>query len=461
MNPLKAFLEPNSIVIVGASQKSKSISALIIESLLRGNFEGGIYLVNPKGGEYFGLKVYTTIMSIDAPVDLAIILLPPPVIIDTIKVCAQKGIHSVIIVSDGLDEPVEKGKTITTMVLEVAKKSGVRIIGPDSMGVVNAEKRLSTSFVPIDRFPEGGLSLISQTGLFTGAGLIWIVSTHRLGISKSIDLAKKCDVNEIDCLEYLREDPSTKVIGMHIEEVADGKRFVEVARKTTLIKPILAIKAGKTEIGARAIASHTGSMAGKDEIYEAAFAQSGILRIHDVEELVDVAKAFIHLPLLKGESIGILTYTGGWGAMAADLCDEFGLSVARLSEATVRKLKEIAPPWRETTNPVDIWPPRGLNTAESYQAAIRAIAEDVNTDGLLIIAPAVKSSLLDALPAIKEEVRRCKEKPIVTWAIGDKDGVEKASSCIEQHCIVYPTVRRAVRALSALYRYHKYLESFS
>jgi len=461
MNPLKNFLEPNSIVIVGASKKSKSISALIIESLLRGNFEGGIYLVNPKGGEFFGLKVYTNIMSIDAPVDLAIILLPPLAVIDAIKLCAQKGIHSAIIVSDGLNEPLKEGKTITTMMLEVARKGGVRIIGPDSMGVVNTKKRLSTSFVPIDRFTEGDLSLISQTGLFTGAGLIWILSAHRLGISKSIDLAKKCDINEIDCLEYLREDPSTKVIGMHIEEIAYGKRFVEAARKTTLLKPILAIKAGKTEIGARAIASHTGSIAGKDEIYEAAFAQSGILRIHDVEELVDVAKAFIHLPLLKGGNIGIVTYTGGWGAMAADLCYEFGLSVAKLSETTLRKLKEIAPPWREITNPVDIWPPKGLNTSKAYQSAIRAIAEDVNTDGLLVIAPAVNSLLLDPLLAIRKEVRRCKEKPIVTWAIGDKDGVEKAASFIEQHCIVYPTVKRAIRALSALYRYHKYLELFS
>ena len=461
MNPLKTFLEPNSIAIMGASQKPKSISALIIESLLRGNFEGGIYLVNPKGGEFFGLKVYTNIMNIDAPVDLAIILLPPLAVIDAIKLCAQKGIHSVIIVSDGLNEPLKEGKTITKMMLEVAKKSEVRIIGPDSMGVVNTKKKFSTSFVPIDRFTEGDLSLISQTGLFTGAGLIWILSTHRLGISKSIDLAKKCDINEIDCLEYLREDPSTKVIGMHIEEIADGKRFVEVARKTALLKPILAIKAGKTEIGARAIASHTGSIAGKDEIYGAAFAQSGILRIHDVEELVDVAKAFIHLPLLKGENIGIVTYTGGWGAMAADLCDEFGLSVAKLSEMTLRRLKEIAPPWREITNPVDIWPPKGLNTSKAYQSAIRAIAEDVNTDGLLVIAPAVKSLLLDPLLAIRKEVRRYKEKPIVTWAIGDKDGVEKASSFIEQHCIIYPTVMRAIRALSALYRYHKYVESFS
>ena len=461
MNPLKGFLEPDSIAILGASQKPRSISALTIESLLGVGYEGKIYLVNPKGGEFFGLKVYSNLMEIEDPVDLAIILLPPSAVIDTIKICGQKGIHSVIIVSDGLDEPLEGGKTIAEMMLEIAKKYGVRIIGPDTMGVVNAKKRLSTSFAPIDRLTEGGLSLISQTGLFTGAGLVWILSVHRLGISKSIDLAKKCDINEIDCLEYLREDPSTKVIGMHIEEVADGKRFVEVARNTTFIKPILAIKAGKTEVGARAIASHTGSIAGKDEIYDAAFTQSGILRIHDVEELVDLAKAFIHLPLLKEQNIGIITYTGGWGALAADLCDEFGLSVPNLLETTLRKLQKIGPPWRKITNPVDIWPPKRFDTSETYRVALRAVAEDDSIDGLLIIAPAVSSHFLDVLPTIGGEVGRYKEKPIVTWAVGDKEGVEKAFSLIEQHCIIYPTVRRAIRALSALYKYHEYLKSFS
>jgi len=460
MNPLKGFLEPDSIAILGASQKPRSISALTIESLLGVGYEGKIYLVNPKGGELFGLKVYSNLMEIEDPVDLAIILLPPSTVIDAVKICGQKGIRSVIVVSDGLDEPLGGGKTITNMMLEIAKKYGVRIIGPDSMGVVNAKKRLSTSFAPIDRLTEGGLSLISQTGLFTGACLVWILSVHRLGISKSIDLAKKCDINEIDCLEYLREDPSTKVIGMHIEEIADGKRFVEVARNTTFIKPILAIKAGKTEAGARAIVSHTGSIAGKDEIYGAAFNQSGILRIYDVEELVDLAKAFIYLPLLKGRNIGIITYTGGWGALAADLCDEFGLSVPNLLETTLKKLQKIGPPWRKITNPVDIWPPTRFDTSETYRVALRAVAEDDSIDGLLIIAPAVSSHFLDVLPTIGGEVGRYKEKPIVTWAVGDKEGVEKASSLIEQHCIIYPTVRRAIRALSALYKYHEYLRSF-
>ena len=454
MNPVKRFLEPDSVAIIGASQRPGNPSALAIESLLNVGFEGKIYLINPKGGELFGLKVHSDLMGVKAPIDLAVLFVPPAAVVDTIKICGKKGIHSVIIVSDGLEIPLEGGKTILSETLEVARENRVRIIGPDSMGVANAQKKFSTSFVPIGRLTEGGLSLLSQTGLFMGSGLIWFLSVHGLGISKSIDLAKKCDIDEIDCIEYLAEDPSTKVIGMHIEEVSDGKRFIKVARKTALRKPMLAIKVGKTEVAARAIASHTGSMAGNDEIYDAAFSQAGILRINDFEELADLAKAFIHLPMLKGKKIGVITYTGGWGAMAVDVLLEFGLSVADLSDGTLQRLQEIAPPWRKITNPVDIWPPARLNMSETYQAAIRAVAEDNGTDGILVNAPAINDSPLDVLSAIKEEVQRYKEKPIVTWAIGNKDGVDKASSLIEHDCIIYPTVRRCVRALSALYQYY-------
>ena len=459
MNPLKGFLEPDSIAIVGASQRPGSISALTVESLLSAGFEGRICLVNPKGGELFGFSAFTSLAEVDPPVDLAVFFLPPSAVVDAIAMCGQRGTGSVIVVTDGLDRAIEGETTIMEKMVETAKKAGVRIIGPDSMGVVNTRKRLSTGFVPIDDLTEGGLSLFSQTGLFTGAGLAWIVTTQGLGISKSIDLAKKCDVDEIDCLEYLGEDHDTKVIAMHIEEVADGKRFIEAARKTASRKPILAIKAGKTEISARAIASHTGSIAGRDEAYVAAFAKSGILRIQSFEELVDLAKAFIHLPLLRGKKIGIITYSGGWGALAADLCDEFGLSIAALSETTLKKIEGLVPPWRKISNPVDIWPPTKLDTSQTYQKAVRAVAQDTATDGLLVIAPAVSSPFLDVLPAIADEVNKHDQKPIIICAVGDRDGVTKASSLLGRHLVVYRTAKRAVRALSALNRYYNFLES--
>jgi len=293
-------MEPASMAILGASKKPESLSALAIQNLLKFGYEGKLYLVNPSGGELLGMKVYSDLLEINDSIDLAMVYLPPMVVVDAIEACIRKGIRSVIVVSDGLDGPFEKGKTITEKMLEVARSGGVRIMGPNSMGVINVEGKLSTSFAPMEHMDRGGLSIISQTGLFIGSALAWLATDQNVGISKSIDLANKCDIDELDSLEYLREDPSTKVIGLHMEEVTDGRRFIEVARMTTLVKPILAIKPGKTEIGAKAIASHTGSLAGRDEMYAAAFSQTGIIRIYDIEELADLAKAFIHLPSLNG-----------------------------------------------------------------------------------------------------------------------------------------------------------------
>lgn len=301
--------------------------------------------------------------------------------------------------------------------------------------------------------------MVAQTGLFTGAVLEWIVSYQGIGISKSIDLANKCDVNEIECLEYLSEDPSTKVIAMHIEEITDGRRFIEVARKTSIRKPIIAIKPGKSAAGAMAVASHTGSIAGRDESYNAAFLQSGIIRVYDIEELADLAKGFIHLPPLRGKRIGIVTYSGGWAALASDICEEFGLSIARLSEGSIMRIQEIAPPWRRITNPVDIWPPTKLDTRRTYMTSIGSVAEDDSTDAVLVLAPAIDSPIFSVLPAIKECVARYREKPIVTWAVGNREGMEKASSMIDEDCLFYPTLKRAIRVLSALFRYNLFVEA--
>ena len=444
-------MEPTSIAILGASKKPESLSALAVKNLLKFGYDGKIYLVNPSGGELLGMKLYSDLLEINDSIDLAMVYLPPMIVVDGIEACIRKGIRSAIVVSDGLDE------TITERMLEVARSGGVRIMGPNSMGVINVEKKLSTSFAPMEQMTEGGFSIISQTGLFIGAALAWVATDQNVGISKSIDLANKCDIDEVDSLEYLLEDPSTKVIGLHIEEVTDGRRFIEVARRTSLEKPILAIKPGKTEIGAKAIASHTGSLAGNDESYAAAFSQSGIIRIYDIEELADLAKAFIHLPPLKGGNIGVVTYSGGWGALAADLCQEFGLSMAELSERSIQKIQEISPDWRKMKNPVDIWPPTKVDTPETYRTAIRAVADDEQTDAVLVLAPAIDSPVFDNLDVVREEVARYKDKPIVTWAVGNTDGMRKAYSLMKENVLIFPTVRRALRVLSALYQYQRYL----
>jgi len=456
MSPLKYFMEPESVAILGASSRPGSISALVVENLLKFGYQGPVYLVNPRGEELFGLKFHAHLLDIQGPVDLVVIYLPPAAMVEAMEACVQKGVRAAIVVTDGLDVPWEGEITITMKMVEVARRGGLRIIGPNSMGVINVPKKFSTSFVSFDRLSTGKLSIISQTGLFTGAALSWLITAQRLGVCMSIDLANKCDVDELDALEYLMEDPDTKVIGLHIEEVTDGKRFIETARKISPKKPILALKPGKTESGARAVASHTGSMAGRDKIYTAAFAQSGVIRVDDMEDLADLAKAFIHLPPQKGPNVGVVTFTGGWGALAADVCQEYGLAVARISETTRRTIQDISPAWRKITNPVDIWPPVKLDVAETYQTSIRALVEDPGVDAVLVIAPAMGNPIFDVIGVIRDESTRSKDKPIVTWAVGHKEGVEQAEAMIESDCLFYPTVTRAVRALAALYQYEKY-----
>ncbi|MBU2550451.1 MAG: CoA-binding protein [Proteobacteria bacterium] len=459
MNPLTGFMEPRSVAFLGASGRPGSISALVLGNLLKFGFGGQIYPINPKGGELFGLKVYPGLGDVDGPVDLAVIYLPPAGVVDGIRECARKGVSSAIVVSDGLDERSDGGRTLTEEMLEAAREGGVRIMGPNSMGVINARHRFSTSFAPFEDLPEGGLSLISQTGLFTGAVMVWLADDQGVGVGKSIDLANKCDVDEIETLEYLLDDPETRVIGMHIEEVTRGSRFIDTASRVSLEKPILALKPGKTEVGSRAVSSHTGSLAGRDESYQAAFAQSGILRVQDLEELADLAKAFIHLPPMRGPRVGIVTFTGGWGALSADVCAEFGLSVAALAPETLAALQEIAPPWRRMTNPVDLWPPTRLGVADTYRACIRALAADEATDAILVLGPAFDDPMFDIYEVVREETARHPDVPLVTWAVGDRAGMNKAASMVRYGCPFFPTVRRAVRVLSALYRRHRFLES--
>lgn len=458
MNPLKGFMEPESVAILGASNRPGSISALVIGNLLKFGFNGKVYPVNPKGGEIFGLKIHASLGEIPGPVDLAVIYLPPHAVVRGIEECMEKGVGSALVVSDGLDEYVNDGRTITSEMIETARKGGVRIMGPNSMGVINAAHRFSTSFVPFEKLPEDGLSLIAQSGIFTGALMAWLVDDQKIGVGKSIDLANKCDVDEIETLDYLLHDPSTRVIGMHIESVTNGRQFIDKARQVGIEKPILALKPGKTEIGARAVSSHTGSLAGRDESYNAAFAQSGVIRVHDLEEMADLAKAFIHLPPMKGPNVSIITFTGGWGALSADICSEFGLSTAGLSEGTLEKIQEIAPPWRKITNPVDIWPPTKMDIRETYRTSIRAAAEDENTNAVLVLGPAFDNPFFDIFNVVQEETARHPDMPIVTWAVGDRTGMDKASSMVEHGCLFFPTVRRAVRALAAVYNHQRFIE---
>jgi len=454
MVDLKKFIEPNSIAMIGASAKSGSMSSVVIKNLISLGYKGEIYLVNPNGEKLFGLNVYRSLMEIDGDVDLGILFVNPARVTGAISECAERGIESVIIVSDGLDQKTSAGNTIETEIVNLAKNKGVRIVGPNSMGIVNSANNFCTSFIPVERLPRGGLSLVSQSGIFIGAVLSWIISEKNIGISKSIDLANKCDVDEVEVLEYFLNDKDTRVVVVHLESVRDGQKFLQMAKEVSLDKPILAFKTGKTAVGAKLVYSHTGSISGKDDAYNAAFLQSGIIRVTDIEEMLDLATAFMHLPPLKGNKIAVITYTGGWGALTADFCEEFGLEIAELSKSTLQRVKDVSPPWRDITNPVDIWPPAKMDAQKSYRAAIRAVMEDDGVDAVIVLAPASTDPVFDIFGVLEEEVKRY-EKPMVIWAVGNKKGMDKAAGIIASDVVVYSTIKRAVKVLSKLYQYYR------
>jgi len=454
MVSLKKFIEPNSVAIIGASAKSGSMSSVVIKNLISLGYKGEIYLVNPNGGKLFGLNVYHSLMEIAENVDVAILFVNPARVKGTISECAERGIESVIIVSDGLDQKTSTGNTIEAEIVDLAKNKGIRIVGPNSMGIVNSANNFCTSFISVDRLPRGGLSLVSQSGVFIGAVLSWIISEKNIGISKSVDLANKCDVDEVEVLEYFLNDKETRVIVLHLESVCDGQKFLQMAKKVSLEKPILAFRPGKTAVGAKLVYSHTGSISGKDDAYNAAFLQSGIIRVTDIEEMLDLAIGFMHLPPLKGNNIAVITYTGGWGALTADFCEEFGLEIAELSKNTLQKVKDVSPPWRDITNPVDIWPPARMDAQRSYRVAIRAVMEDDGVDAVIVLAPASIDPVFDIFGVLEEEVKRYK-KPMVIWAVGNKKGMDKAAGIIASDVVVYSTIKRAVKVLSKLYKYYR------
>lgn len=270
--------------------------------------------------------------------------------------------------------------------LETARRWGVRVIGPNSQGIVNTKLGLSTAFAPQSSIVKGGVAIVCQTGTFVACAKYY--SQLVGGVSYIIDLANMCDVSFSDVIEFLGDDPDTRVIALHVEGVRDGRRFMDVARRVSGRKPIVALKSGRSEGAARAIQAHTGSLAGRDEVADAALRQAGVIRVGCLDELVDVAKAFNVLPAMKGKRVAVLTFTGGLGAILVDALEEFGLELAPLSEDTVKVISAMSDSWLKVGNPVDMFTAcQNKGIIQAYNAALRAIVEDVNVDGVAVIIP--------------------------------------------------------------------------
>jgi acetyl coenzyme A synthetase (ADP forming)-like protein len=442
---MKEILEPDSIAIVGAAREEGKLGNIVLRNIISSGFKGKIYPINPKADEILGLRCYKSVKDIEDDVELAIFLVKGPLVPPILKEAAEKGVKAAIIISAGFKEIGKEGAELERQVVEIVKEYGIRVLGPNCLGVINTFHDMNATFT--SNYPEQGpLAIISQSGAICTTILDWNQET-KVGFSRFVSVGNKADIDEADLIEFIGNDDETKVIGMYVEGAERGKEFMEAAKEASKRKAIVTMKAGRSSSGARAASSHTGSISGSDSIWDAAMEQAGVLRAKDMDELFDYCLAFSKLLMPDGEGVVIVTNAGGLGVMSADACNDYGVFMAELNEKTVDKLREGLP--REATpyNPVDIV---GDSDTKRVRFAVETILQDENCKCLAaVFGP---NDIID-LVAIAEVLADCKEKwdkPIVASFIGGKQVAPGAARVLELGIPNYDIPDRAMRAIAAL-----------
>jgi acyl-CoA synthetase (NDP forming) len=455
---LSLFFEPQSVAVVGSLREGYFGGYVVIKTLLNAEFGGKIYPVNPSYQEILGLKVYSSINEIPEKIDLAIIMINRRSVPDVLRECAGKGIKSVIVVADGFAERDEEGAKLQNEILEIARKSGIRIIGPNTAGIVNSANGLIPDpYEPgYKKVKPGAVAICAQTGMINPQAFPY--ADLHYGVSKICDYGNKCDVDECDLLEYLENDPATKVITMYLESIQDGQRFLNISRRVTSKKPVLILKSGRTKEGAKVSASHTGALAVDDQIFSAACKQAGIIRLEKFREFFELPKIFSLQPLPKGNRLGIITFTGGVGVLAIDEGAKYGLSVAKLSPGIAKKLNAIFPGLGKTV--VDIGPSIAVNNYITiYNDILKTVLSDDNIDCLFnVIWASPFKEFVEEYLKFFGELEGNHQQTIATWIYGPSIPlVNEMSSRMEDLGFpVFSDLEMAIKALGIAYQYSQW-----
>ncbi len=412
---LRPFFEPKGVVIVGASQHPQKLGYGLARNLVLSNYPGGIHFVNPKGGVIFDREVYPSVAVVPDPVDLAVLLVPAGAVPQTLKLCGQRGIPAAIIASGGFRETGEEGAKLEEECLRIAKEEGIRLFGPNCIGLLDTHFPLDTTFLPSSGLLPGSVAFISHSGAICSAVLDW-ARGQGFGISRLVSLGNQLDVNETDVLQPVASDPYTRVLTMYLEGVGDGRKFVEQAMQVSQEKPIVALKVGRFESGRQAVASHTGALAGQENAFSAAFRRAGVLRAEASEEVFDWARALAWCPLPKGRNVAILTNAGGPGVTGADALEANGLRLATLSEGTKEKMRVLLPPAASVANPVDIL---ASGSPDQYRQCLEIILTDPNVDSVLVILPSPPMFTAAGVANAMSPVIQLADKPVVVALMGE------------------------------------------
>lgn len=454
MRDISPLVAPRSIAVIGASANPTKSGGVLFTNLADGGFKGKLYPINPRADEVMGIKAYPAIGDVPERVDLAYIVLPRQYARESIEQCAKAGVRAACIITAGFSEVDPAGAKEEETLRRIAAPSGMLLAGPNTIGMVNAECGMMGSFIKFPRWENGGVSLFTQTGIFTGALMLQVMSAEvqRLPVGKSIDVGNKIDVNELDFLEYAASDPATRVIGFYLESIRDPARFFARAADVRRTKPIVILKPGRTRAGSEASALHTGSPAADDAALDAAMRKAGIWRAEDEDDFINVLKALELAPRPRGKRVAIATTSGALGVMATDHASDYGLTLARLAPKTLDTAQTILPDWLPPANPFDFWIAIDVKgPRESHEVGLEAIMSDPESDMLLctLLSPANADfpEFGDVFRRIRE---RNPEKPVVMVIYGGPARHRWVAALEGLGIPVYGSTRPAVRALAAL-----------
>lgn len=454
---LNPIFRPKSIAILGASRRPESVGQSVLRNLVEGcvfeceycrPFIGKIYPINPFAEEILGIKCYKNINDIKDSIDLVIICVPAPLVLGVVKDCVKKKVNGVIIISAGFAETGKKGKALQDEIVRILRKANIPLIGPNCLGIIHPSSNLNASFAP-SMPPQGNITFISQSGALADSVIDWAIK-ERYGFSTVVSYGNRADLDVNDFLEYFGNDEETKAITLYVESIKDGKEFMKVAKKVAKKKPIIALKSGRTQHGKKAISSHTGSLAGDYEVYEAAFKQAGVLVADTIEELFDNAKALANQPVCKKNAVAIVTNGGGCGVLTADYCEQLGINLVELKKSTIKKLdkSQVMHSAYSRRNPLDIV---GDALPERYEVAVNTLLSEPYISGLLVIQTLQSMTKpVENANIVIDAHKKYPSKPIICVYMGGRFS-RKSIEFLERRGIPdYNDPKKAALAMKAL-----------
>lgn len=457
MRDISPLVAPTSIAVVGASTDPTKSGGVLFGNLADGGFKGQLYPINPRADAVMGIKAFPDIGAVPEQVDLAYIVLPRQYVRAAIEQCAAAGVRAACIVTAGFSEVDTAGQEEEDALRAIAEPAGMMLAGPNTIGMVNAQCGMMGSFINFPRWENGGISLFTQTGIFTGALMLQVMNqdVQRLPVGKSIDVGNKIDVDELDFLEYAASDPDTRIIGFYLESIRNPERFFARAAEICPTKPIVLLKPGRTDAGRRASALHTGSPPSDDGPIDRAIRDAGIWRAEDEDDFINVLRALALSPRPRGSRVAVATTSGALGVMSADHLSDFGLSLAPLARKTLDTAQTILPDWLPAANPFDFWIAIDVKgPLESHQVGLDAIMSDPQSDMLLCTLLAPANADFPEFSEIFRDIReRNPDKPVVMVVYGGA-ARDRWIDAVEGLGIpVYGATRPAARALAALSKF--------